>query len=127
MRVEINGKLQTVACRTTFDIRRQWGSETDLIVYNGFQIDQDCPLKDNDSLVLIRKGVMPGAEELESMMMARHTPLVHKKLKTGRVAIAGLGGLGSNLAVMLARIGVGNLLLVVLTWSNQAISIGRAT
>jgi sulfur carrier protein ThiS adenylyltransferase len=50
--------------------------------------------------------------ELESQMMARHTPWLYKKLKAGRVAIAGLGGLGSNIAVMLARSGVGHLLLV---------------
>lgn len=51
-------------------------------------------------------------EELEGMMIARHTPNVHKKLKKGKVAIAGLGGLGSNVAIILARIGVGQLLLV---------------
>lgn len=51
-------------------------------------------------------------EELENVMMSRHTPGVHHKLKQGRVAIAGLGGLGSNIAIMLARIGVGQLLLV---------------
>jgi len=33
-------------------------------------------------------------------------------LRNGKVAIAGLGGLGSNIAVMLARIGIGELLLV---------------
>jgi sulfur carrier protein ThiS adenylyltransferase len=55
---------------------------------------------------------MPEKDELESMMMSRHTPNVHNKLKEGRVAIAGLGGLGSNIAIMHARIGVGNLLLV---------------
>jgi len=37
---------------------------------------------------------------------------MEEKLKNGKVAIAGLGGLGSNIAVMLARIGVGKLLLV---------------
>ncbi len=37
---------------------------------------------------------------------------VKEKLKSARVAIAGLGGLGSNIAVMLARSGVGKLLLV---------------
>ena len=34
------------------------------------------------------------------------------KLRNARVAVAGLGGLGSNIAVMLARSGVGELLLV---------------
>lgn len=35
-----------------------------------------------------------------------------ERLKTARVAVAGLGGLGSNIAVSLARIGVGHLFLV---------------
>lgn len=51
-------------------------------------------------------------EELEKIMMARHTPQVHEKFKKGKVAIAGLGGLGSNIAVMLARSGIGQMLLV---------------
>ncbi|MDF2500114.1 MAG: thiamine biosynthesis protein ThiF, family 2 [Anaerosporomusa subterranea] len=112
MQIEVNGKKQTFACRTAFEVRAQLGSETDIVILNGFQIDSDCPLSENDTLTIIRKGAMPGQEELESMMMARHTPDVHKKLKQSRVAIAGLGGLGSNIAVMLARIGVGRLLLV---------------
>jgi len=61
---------------------------------------------------IIKKGVMPNDDEYESMMAARHTPGIHKKLKEGKVAIAGLGGLGSNISVMLARIGIGKLLLV---------------
>ena len=50
--------------------------------------------------------------ELEVAMTARNMPGIQEKLKSGKIAIAGLGGLGSNIAVMLARIGVGNLLLV---------------
>ena len=44
-------------------------------------------------------------------MAARHTPGVHKKIKGAVVGIAGLGGLGSAIAVALARIGVGRLIL----------------
>ena len=112
MQVELNGKWQHINCKTAFDARAQFGNPTDIIILNGFQIDSDYPLSENDILTLIFKGTMPGQEVLESMMMARHTPAVHKRLKQGRVAIAGLGGLGSNIAVMLARIGVGRLLLV---------------
>ncbi len=43
---------------------------------------------------------------------ARNVPGIQEELLNGKVAVAGLGGLGSNLAVMLARAGVGNLLLV---------------
>ncbi len=82
------------------------------MILNGFQIEADCPVSENDTLAVIPKGTKPEREQLESMMMARHTPDVHAKLKKGRVAIAGLGGLGSNIAGMLARIGVGKLLLV---------------
>lgn len=49
---------------------------------------------------------------LKSAMKVRNLPEVNERLESGRVAIAGLGGLGSNIAVMLARIGVGHLLLV---------------
>lgn len=42
----------------------------------------------------------------------RHTEPVQQKLAAAAVAIAGLGGLGSNIAVALARIGVGHLRLI---------------
>ena len=52
------------------------------------------------------------ADELENAITARNVPGIQEKLKKAKVAVAGLGGLGSNIAVMLARIGVGKLLLV---------------
>ncbi len=83
-----------------------------VVILNGFQTDTDQPLKNGDLVTVIEKGVFPPEEQLEMMMAARHTPHVHEHLKKGCVAIAGLGGLGSNIAMMLARIGVGHLLLV---------------
>ncbi|MBB6447740.1 sulfur carrier protein ThiS adenylyltransferase ThiF [Bacillus benzoevorans] len=112
MRITLNGKELDTVCQTAFEVREQSGSATDIVILNGFQIANDSKLSENDVLNIIRKGVMPDEEELESMMVARHTPYVHQQLKNGKVAIAGLGGLGSNIAVMLARIGVGQLLLV---------------
>jgi len=41
-----------------------------------------------------------------------HTPEIAHKLKSVTVGIAGLGGLGSNAAIALARAGVGTLILV---------------
>ena len=41
-----------------------------------------------------------------------HTKEVAEKLKTKTIGIAGLGGLGSNTAVSLARAGIGKLILV---------------
>lgn len=112
MKVTVNGKELGLACQTAFEVREQVGNPTDIVILNGFQISKDMPLSENDNLSIIQKGSMPKEDELESMMMARHTPNVHNKVKQGKVAIAGLGGLGSNIAVMLARIGVGQILLV---------------
>ncbi|WP_428910214.1 sulfur carrier protein ThiS adenylyltransferase ThiF [Niallia sp. Krafla_26] len=112
MQIIINGKEQQTSYKTAFEVRDAMGKQDDILILNGFQIAEDCPLKENDTLSIIRKGVMPNKAELESMMVARHTPNVHEKLKKAKVGIAGLGGLGSNIAVMLARIGVGHLLLV---------------
>ncbi|MCI6042001.1 sulfur carrier protein ThiS adenylyltransferase ThiF [bacterium] len=46
-------------------------------------------------------------EELLQALNERHSPETQQKLSDGKVAIAGLGGLGSNVAFALARIGVG--------------------
>ncbi|MDP2933961.1 MAG: ThiF family adenylyltransferase, partial [bacterium] len=50
-------------------------------------------------------------EQFEAMLIERHGKSVHKKLKSATVGIAGLGGLGSNVAVSLARIGVGKIVI----------------
>ena len=75
-------------------------------IVEGFQTDENLSLKDG------MKGKMPDREEMESMLCARHTPHVYEKAKKARVAIAGLGGLGSNIAIMLARTGIGHLHLI---------------
>ena len=51
-------------------------------------------------------------EEIQAALEERHSPEKQKKLSEGRVTIAGLGGLGSNVAYALARIGVGHLHLI---------------
>lgn len=112
MKIIVNGKKIELNCHTAFEARDEIGKETDIVILNGFQINENSEITENDILTIIRKGTMPKEEELENMMMARHTPYVHQKLKKSKVAIAGLGGLGSNIAIMLARIGVGQLLLV---------------
>ena len=51
-------------------------------------------------------------EEIEAALNERHSPEKQKLLSQGQVTIAGLGGLGSNVAYSLARIGVGHLHLI---------------
>lgn len=112
MQIKFNQKLLETDCLTAYELCKEFDSKTDVIIINGYQITEDCKLFHNDEIYTIKKGVMPEESQLESLMAARHTPKVHSLVKAAKVAIAGLGGLGSNVAIMLARTGVGNLLLV---------------
>ena len=51
-------------------------------------------------------------KEIDKALNERHSQEVQQKLAAGDVTIAGLGGLGSNVAFALARIGVGHLHLI---------------
>lgn len=51
-------------------------------------------------------------EEIKAALLQRYTPEMYDKISNASVAIAGLGGLGSHVAVMLTRAGVGKLMLV---------------
>lgn len=55
---------------------------------------------------------IPDKSEINNVLSMRHTKEVFEKLKNARVTVAGLGGLGSNIAFMLARAGVGTLHLI---------------
>lgn len=50
-------------------------------------------------------------EQLHAALVERHGADIQQKLDHATVGIAGLGGLGSNIAVFLARLGVGRLVL----------------
>lgn len=108
MRITLNGKKIDTSCKSVFELK----GDSDVVILNGYQLSENDALKEGDTLCVIKKGVMPNSDELESMMVSRHTPLVHEKVKTAKVAIAGLGGLGSHIAIALGRLGVGELLLV---------------
>ena len=51
----------------------------------------------------------PTREEMRRALEARHGAELQARFDAGRVAVCGLGGLGSNAAIALARAGVGQL------------------
>ena len=110
MRIQINERETEVeAGARLFAIRDRFKPDADVVICNGAALRDDCPLTEGDRVVLIRRGERPRAYEMEALLMARHTPGVHAKVRGAVVGIAGLGGLGSAVAVALARVGVGRL------------------
>ena len=112
MQLVLNGKKMNCPCDHLEDLKAAYGSGQEIIIVNGFATTENLALKEGDEIYFIPKDRLPPKEALEGMMCSRHTPKVHQKVSAGRVAICGLGGLGSNAAVYLARTGVGHLHLI---------------
>jgi sulfur carrier protein ThiS adenylyltransferase len=112
MRIRLNEHDLDIAPGTAlYALRDAYKPGADVLIVNGFPAGQDQRLAEGDSIVLIKRGEIPPVEELEALMAARHTPGVHARIKGATVGIAGCGGLGSAVAVALARVGVGRLVL----------------
>jgi sulfur carrier protein ThiS adenylyltransferase len=56
--------------------------------------------------------VIPTKEEWNKALIERHGKELQEKFSSATVAVCGLGGLGSNIAIALARAGVGKLILI---------------
>ena len=56
--------------------------------------------------------LIPTREEWNQALIERHGKDLQEKFSSATVAVCGLGGLGSNIAIALARVGIGKLLLI---------------
>lgn len=110
MQITVNEKIVQLAPGTRLhQVRETFKPEADILIFNGFPAADDRPLSEGDRVVLIRRGEQPTPEEMEALLVSRHTPGVHEKVRGACVGIAGVGGLGSAVAVALARLGIGRL------------------
>lgn len=56
--------------------------------------------------------MIPTREEMRAALEARHGAARQERFSSATVAVCGLGGLGSNIAISLARAGIGRLILI---------------
>lgn len=112
MKIYLNENTEEfTAPLTAGAVRDRRRPEADLLIVNGFPAEPSQVLAEGDRLVLIRRGEIPAPEELDALLAARHSPGVHARVKAATVGIAGVGGLGSAVAIALARIGTGRLVI----------------
>ena len=56
--------------------------------------------------------MIPNENEILDALERRHGKEIQKKFSSAAVAVCGLGGLGSNISISLARAGIGKLILI---------------
>jgi len=110
--VRINTKRQRFPQGITLvQLARESFPAADVLIVNGFPENPQYVVKDGDRITLIQKGRVPAPAELETLLTARHSPGVYERVRKAVIGIAGLGGLGSAVAISLARTGIGRLII----------------
>lgn len=112
MRLKVNAKFYESKASSLFELRNELGYDEKIItLYKGFATNEDLALNADDSVIFMDKNETPQGELLKEMMRARNSPELNSVLDSAVVGIAGLGGLGSAVAIALARVGVNKLIL----------------
>lgn len=100
-------KTLTIAC-----LIKEINIEADIFIVNSFPVSSSYIINDNDTITLIKKGSIPDKEYLEYQLISRQGLKEYNILKNSSAVICGLGGLGSNAAISLARAGLGRIKLI---------------
>ncbi|MCQ2079859.1 MAG: sulfur carrier protein ThiS adenylyltransferase ThiF [archaeon] len=107
MKVTLNGKTQNITQRTLNQLFTSLYPDCDVAVIDGREARGHVVLKEN---MVIYVGRSPsGKGDLGEALTARNPAGTRDALKGATVGIAGAGGLGSNIAMMLARAGIGGI------------------
>lgn len=113
MKISINGEFCKVKAKNLHELKAEiCGDKAVISVIDGYATSENMGLSEDLQIIFVPKNELPPQKDLEIMISSRNTPGVYEKLKSSKVAVCGCGGLGSNLALILARVGVGNLHLI---------------
>ena len=105
MRVTVNGVLTDTDSKTIGELGHRLYPDRGIAVADGRQVPADTILEEGMTIYFGE------GKDMRAAMLKRDDPDVESHISGACVGIAGLGGLGSNIAAMLARTGVGRLVI----------------
>ena len=108
----LNGAFITTAAPDYAALRAERNITADTLLINGHHRGWQTALADGDHALMFNAAQTPSPALWQAIYQARYGKEVMRRLQIGQVAICGLGGLGSLVAIELARLGVGRLLLI---------------
>lgn len=112
MRIYINEKVIEEEEKVfLFDLVKKYKPHSDVIVLNSFQVKDNREIKPNDRITLIKKGESLSKSEIEKLMISRTNKDVVEAMKSTTIGIAGVGGLGSTIAIALGRTNIKKLVI----------------
>jgi len=113
MKIKINAKEYETSQKDLNGLKKELNvKNSDLLFFQGFSADENMVLSEGVSIVIVPKNEKVPQELLKEMIAARNSPEVNEALEKAHVGVAGLGGLGSTVAIALARVGVARLTLI---------------
>ena len=113
MKITVNGRELLIENSLSIkNLINQLNIEADIFIVNSFPVSISYIIDNNDVVTLIKKGSIPDKEYLEYQLISRQGLKEYNILKNSSAVICGLGGLGSNAAISLARAGLGRIKLI---------------
>lgn len=110
--ITLNGKNIETTAMTYASLKEKEGIHANHLIINGHSQPFDLSITSGDSVLMIDNQAPLSSELTRTLYDARYGVEIMDKLQASSVAICGLGGLGSVIAIALARVGVGKLLLI---------------
>lgn len=112
MKIILNGTARTTTAATYASLRESLDLTGDALIVGGHSKPWDTPVNAGDEVLIFDSSTSPSPALWRAIYDARYGHDIMQRLQNGRVAVCGLGGLGSLVAQELARLGVGHLLLI---------------
>ena len=112
MEIQLNGRLHHTTASNYDTLRNELALDANALIVNGHSKPWTTLIVEADHVIMLNREISPTLEVWRAIYDARYGKEMMDKLQQGKVAICGLGGLGSLIAIELGRLGVGTLLLI---------------